>query len=176
MAQVEYSLAAEAIANLARSVQAACGLASPAVHTLAATLHASLPWSSPADHAGLPPPPPLCTPAVILAARAFLLFLAHACAGKARGTYSRATGAIVCADHGTSAELRAQAAALRQCAEQPPFRGREFEAFFGFIERFSSEGSDGSSGAPSAPPVSLAEFKAAVVRTLLPGAPFLEGI
>ena len=81
---------------------------------------------------------------------------------KARGKLS--SPVAVRFDEG-SPELQAQAAALGRCAAQPAYRVG-FEAFFGTVARLLA----------TRAPVPLAEYRREVVRTLLPMAPYLQGL
>ena len=69
-------------------------------------------------------------------------------------------------DQGVSIEnYKAQSAALTRCATQPAYKSG-FESFFGAMERMLRQNG----------PVPLAEYKREVVRTLLPMAPYLQGM
>merc|ERR1719272_137651 len=145
---LEYSAAAEALQSFSKAVQSASGLIG-----VAASFWESL---------GRDAPPPLQTAAMQLAARAALLYLNHAVLAKARG---RLALPVTVRFGDASPELQAQAAALSRCASQPAYRSG-FDAFFGAIARLLA----------SSAPVPLAEYRREVVRTLLPMAPYLQGL
>jgi len=152
---LEYSIATEAITAFTRALQTACGLLSASALALQGSL-----W----DSFGKEPPPLLQTAAMQLAARALLLYLAHALDAKARNALARTPTVAVDLSQG-GPEPRAQATALLKCAQQPAFR-LGFEAFFNVVQALSSR--------PGAVPI--AEFKREIVRTLLPMAPYLCGL
>ena len=104
----------------------------------------------------------LCCPYMQLAARAAILYLNHAVLAKARG---RLALPVTVRFGDASPELQAQAAALSRCASQPAYRSG-FDSFFGAIARLLA----------SSAPVPLAEYRREVVRTLLPMAPYLQGL
>ena len=133
---------------LSRAVQSASGLIP------AASLWDGL--------AGGAPPYQLQSAAMQLAARAALLYLNHAVLAKSRGDLTRPVR-VRFGD--ATPELKAQAAALRRCATQPAYR-QGFEAFFGAMARLLAPGG----------PVPLSEYRREVVRTLLPMAPYLQGL
>ena len=97
-------------------------------------------------------------------ARAALLYLNHAVLAKSRGALT-GNHPVRVSFGDASAELRAQAAALSRCATQPAFRSG-FESFFGSMARLLR-----TSG-----PVPLTEYRREVARTLLPMAPYLQGL
>ena len=187
--------AAEAVTSLSRAVATAAGTHSATALVLQGSL-----W----DSFGEEPPPPLQQPSMQLAARAFLLLLHHTIEAKAAGTLTTAAPARAAAptdaaaatataaaaaaaaaeggaegaaaaegafDPGVtlcrgSSDRKAEAAALLRCAHQPAFARMGFEPFFGALQAMAEQ--------PA--PTRLRAYKAAVVRTLLPMAPYLAGI
>jgi len=131
---------------------------SKAVQTSSGLVGAQAFWES----LGQDAPPPLQLPAMQLAARALLLFLNHVVLAKSRAALSQPVRVHFSQ---ASAELHAQSSALSRCASQPAYRVG-FESFFGSVDRMMRSGA----------PVELGEYKREVVRTLLPMAPYLEGL
>lgn len=140
-------MAIEAVQAFSKYIQNVCGLV-------------ALPFLLEAF--GGEPSPLLQSPAMQLAARAFLLFFNHVVVAKQQGRLSWPV-AVRYVNSGPA--LQAQATALLKCRQQTEFASG-FDGFFDCMEQILT----------SDTPMDLPHYKRMIVTTLFPMAPYLQGV